>query len=738
MKNGRCLQHLVILLALFTSSSALYAAGNPEVARWQREAANVTITRDDWGIAHIHGKTDADAVFGMEYAQAEDDFNRVETNYINAMGRLAETEGESQIYLDLRMKLFIDPAVLKTQYASSPAWLKALMDSFADGLNFYLYKHPEVKPRVITHFEPWMALSFSEGSIGGDIERVKLPQLEAFYSKAPTLQASNISAPLETAYVHDADPPEPTGSNGMAISPSNTADHHALLLINPHTSFFFRSELQMASDESLDAYGAVTWGQFFVYQGFNQHAGWMHTSSGVDAVDEYLETVEKKDGHFFYKYGTEERSLKVKQIIVPYKTDHGMAEKKFTVYYSHHGPIIREQDGKWVSIALMQKPVEALTQSYIRTKAKNYKAFRQTLELKANSSNNTIFADSHGDIAYFHGNFIPRRDTRFDFTKPVDGSNPDTDWKGLLTVDELPQLLNPKSGWLYNSNNWPWSGAGESSLRKQDYPAYVETGTESARGLHAIRVLKDKKDFTVDSLIAAAYDSYLPWFEKPIPALIKAWDDAPTSDPLKTRLVDQIALLRTWNYRWGVTSVPTSLAVFWGEDIRRHTAEAARKAGISVEEYIGTQTQPHLLLESLAAASGRLTSDFGTWKTPWGDINRFQRLTGDIVQPFNDAGPSIPVGFTSSLWGSLASFGARPYPGTKKWYGTSGNSFVAVVEFGDKVRARAVTAGGESGHPSSPHFNDEAKRYSTGDLRDVYFYPSDLKGHTERIYHPGN
>jgi acyl-homoserine-lactone acylase len=738
MKNGRCLQHLALLLAFLLSSSALYAAGSPEIARWQQEAANVTITRDDWGIAHVHGKTDADAVFGMEYAQAEDDFNRVETNYINAMGRLAEIEGESQIYLDLRMKLFIDPVALKTQYASSPAWLKALMDSFADGLNFYLYKHPEVKPRVITHFEPWMALSFTEGSIGGDIERVNLPRLEAFYSKVPNLQASSISSPLETAYVHDADPSEPTGSNGMAISPSNTVDHHALLLINPHTSFFFRSELQMTSDEGLDAYGAVTWGQFFVYQGFNQHAGWMHTSSGVDAVDEYLETIEKKDGHFFYKYGTEERPLKGKQIVVAYKTDHGMAEKKFTVYYSHHGPIIHEQNGKWVSIALMQKPVEALTQSYIRTKAENYKAFRQTLELKANSSNNTIFADTDGDIAYFHGNFIPRRNTSFDFTKPVDGSNPDTDWKGFLTVDELPQLLNPRSGWIYNSNNWPWSGAGESSLRKQDYPAYVESGTESARGLHAVRVLKDKKDFTIDSLIAAAYDSYLPWFEKPIPALIKAWDDAPASDPLKTKLADQIALLRTWDYRWGVTSVPTSLAVFWGEDVRRHTTEQARGAGISVEEYVGTQTPPQRLLESLAAASDRLTSDFGTWKTPWGDINRFQRLTGDIVQPFNDSGLSIPVGFTSSLWGSLASFGARPYPGTKKWYGTSGNSFVAVVEFGDKVRARAVTAGGESGHPSSPHFNDEAKRYSTGDLRDVYFYPADLKGHTERVYHPGN
>jgi acyl-homoserine lactone acylase PvdQ len=739
MKNCCRLKNLVLLLLFLSSSSALlHANGNPEVTRWEREAGNVTIIRDDWGIAHVYGKTDADAVFGMEYAQAEDDFNRIETNYINAMGRLAETEGESRIYLDLRMKLFIDPETLKTQYTASPAWLKTLMNSFADGLNFYLYKHLEVKPRVIKHFEPWMALSFTEGSIGGDIERVNLNQLEAFYSKPPVIQASNDThLTIETAYAHDSDPAEPTGSNGMAIAPSNTANHHALLLINPHTSFFFRSELQMVSGQGLDAYGAVTWGQFFIYQGFNEHTGWMHTSSGVDAVDEYLETVEKNCDGFCYKYGSEERPLVAKQITVPYKTDHGMAEKKFTVYFSHHGPIIRNDNGKWVSIRLMQEPVKALTQSYIRTKTKDYRSFRKTLELKANSSNNTIFADSNGDIAYFHGNFIPRRDTRFDYTKPVDGSNPATDWMGLLTVHELPQLLNPKSGWLYNSNNWPWSGAGESSLRKQDYPVYVETGTETARGLHAIRVLRDTKDFTLDSLITAAYDSYLPWFEKPLPALIKAWDDAPASDPLKAKLADQIAVLHTWDYRWEVASIPTSLAVFWGEDIRRHAADDAKKAGISAEEYISTRTPPHQLLQSLAAASDRLTTDFGTWKTPWGDINRFQRLTGEIVQPFNDAGPSIPVGFTSSLWGSLASFGARPYPGTKKWYGTSGNSFVAVVEFGEKVRAKAVTAGGESGNPSSPDFNDQAKRYSTGDLRDVYFYGSDLKNHIKTEYHPG-
>ena len=723
------MKKLVLILALACAPFAVQGAQSPEVTRWEHEAQNVTIIRDDWGIAHVYGKTDADAVFGMEYAQAEDDFNRVETNYINGMGRLAETEGESKIYQDLRMKLFIDPVTLKKEYAESPAWLKTLMNAYADGLNYYLYKHPEVKPKVIKRFEPWMALSFTEGSIGGDIERVNLKHLAAFYGKAPVAQAMPANQD-ETA--------EPSGSNGIAIAPSNTIDHHALLLINPHTSFYFRSELQMVSDQGLDAYGAVTWGQFFVYQGFNPHIGWMHTSSGVNAISEYLETVEKKGDRYYYKYGTKELPIIAKEIAVPYMTDRGIAEKKFTVYYTMHGPVIGEQNGKWMTIRLMQEPIKALIQDYTRTKATDYKSFRQTMELHTNSSNNTIFADANGDIAYFHGNFIPRRDTRFDWTKPVDGSNPATDWHGLLTIDETPHLLNPKSGWIYNSNDPPWSAAGPDSPKKEDFPVYVETGGESARGLHAVRVLENKKDFTLDSLIAAAFDSYLPWFEKAMPALIKAWDQDSDSDPLKAKLAEQIKLLRGWNLRWGVNSVPTSLAVFWGEDIVRHVGREARSAGLPEYDYVGAKVPAEQLLESLAAASDRLTADFGTWKTPWGEINRFQRLDDDIDSHFDDAKPSIPVEFTSAVWGSLASFGARPYPNTKKWYGTSGNSFVAVVEFGKTVRAKAVTAGGESGNPASPHFDDEAQRYSTGDLRDVYFYRSQLQGHTERMYHPGN
>lgn len=727
--SSRKSQNYLYVLLSFVLFIPVYGASRAEMAKWEQQAKNVSIVRDDWGIAHVTGKTDADAIFGMIYAQAEDDFNRVETNYINAMGRLAETEGEAAIWRDLRMKLFIEPEDLKKKYAASPLWLRKLMTAWADGLNFYLAKHPEVKPRVIARFEPWMALSFTEGSIGANIETISLARLREFYDSE------------KQAVVTDEKPDifaEPSGSNGIAIAPKNTVGGKALLLINPHTSFFFRSELQVTSGEGLNVYGAATWGQIFIYQGFNSRIGWMHTSSTVDAIDEWSEKIIKKGGKYFYKFGSEERPLTETIIKVPFKTASGaVTERTFTVYRTHHGAIVRkdEKNGDWISVGLMNNPINALIQSYTRTKARNLKEFEKNFELHSNASNNTLYADADGNIAYFHANFIPRRDPKFDWTKPVDGSNPDTDWKGLLSFAESPNLVNPATGWVYNTNNSPWSAAGVSSLRQTDFPKYVDSGIENARGIHAIRVLENRKDFTLDKLQAAAYDSYLPWFEKTVPALVAAWDKLPSNNPLKAKLQDQINVLREWNLRWSTDSVATSLAIFWGLEIVR---EVGSSPGVPLEENIlakATQTQ---ILEALNRASNKLAADFGNWRTAWGEINRFQRLTSDLVQPFNDNAPSIPVAFTSGNWGSLASFGASPTRNTKKWYGTSGNSFVAGVEFGKRVRAKAVTAGGVSGNPKSTHFNDQAQRYAEGNLREVYFYPDQLKGHTEKKYVPGN
>lgn len=714
----------------FAAPASASASVSTDEARRRRHAARVTIARDDWGVPHVVGETDADAVFGMMYTQAEDDFNRIEQNYLVSLGRLAEAEGESAIWQDLRQRLFLDPEELKKDYARCPAWLRTLMRAWADGLNYYLATHPEVRPRVLDRFEPWMPLSFSEGSIGGDIESVLLSRLEAFYGKRDVPVTDE-----ERGLV----PREPTGSNGMAIAPSRTRDGHALLLINPHTSFFFRAEQHVTSREGLDVYGAATWGQFFIYQGFNAHTGWMHTTSGVDNIDEFAETiVTGADGSHSYRYGDELRPVTTKTITLSFRTEKGeLEERGFTTYATHHGPVVREADGRWFACALMNKPVEALEQSFLRTTTRDYKQYLKVAGRKANSSNNTLFADSKGDIAFLMPQFMPVREDRFDYLRPVDGSDPATDWRGLHSLDSMPQAVNPRSGWAFNTNNWPWTAAGTDSPDADDYPRYFDRFGENPRGPQAIRVLTARDDFTPRTLIEAAFDPYLTAFARLVPGLLAAWDQLPGSKRQKAKLAGPIRLLRDWDHRWAAASTATSVAVFWGEDLWALTAEAAAEAGLSVWDYMADRATDEQRLGALETATQRLREDFGSWKVPWGEINRYQRNDGAIVQEFSDAKPSIPVPFTSARWGSLASFGAKAYPGTKRYYGTSGNSFVAVVEFGPRVRAWAVTAGGVSGHPDSPHFGDQAKRYASGDLRPVYFHPDELEGHVERRYRPG-
>ncbi|MFM9935258.1 MAG: penicillin acylase family protein [Novosphingobium sp.] len=710
--------HAIALSALLIGVAPVSAA-----EKGSQLFGEAKIERDEWGIAHVSGKTDADAIYGMIYAQAEDDFPRIERNYLVSMGRLAEAEGEKAVWQDLRQRLWIDHEALKADYARSPIWLRKLMDAWAAGLNDYLADHPEVKPKVLTRFEPWMALSFSEGSIGGDIERVRLSQLEAFYGRRQVAMTEDERGLL---------PREPQGSNGIAIAPSRTENGHALLLINPHTSFFFRSEQQVTSKEGLNAYGAATWGQFFIYQGFNQNAGWMHTSSGVDNVDEFAETVVEQPGQPpAYQWAT---GLRVGEGLKPFRSqivklavrqaDGALSTHSFTTYASENGPIVREEGGKWIAFALMYKPVEALQQSFLRTKTHDLKSFLKVADLKANSSNNTLFADSKGEIAYLHPQFVPIRDDGFDWQKPVDGSNPLARWNGLHTVSSLPNAITPANGWVFNVNNAPWTAAGPDSPKAADFPRYMDQAGQNARDAHARAVLGDRRDFTLDRLMAAAYDPWLPAFDRLLPPLMAAHAAAPDAQrdgPIK--------LLGGWDHKWALTSTATSLAVGYAEALWSRVATQSDGDEESLWERMNNRATDPQRLAALDDAVNRLVGDFGSWQVPWSQINRYQRNDGAISQVFDDAKPSAPIPFASGNWGSLASFGAQRYPGTKRMYGTSGNSFVAVVEFGPKVRARAVSIGGESNDPASPHFADQVDRYARGNLRPVYFYPEDLAGH---------
>jgi acyl-homoserine lactone acylase PvdQ len=704
------------------------ATADPELMRLQERAARVEIIRDEFGVPHIYGKTDADAVFGLLYAQAEDDFPRIERNYVWAIGRLAEVEGESAIFSDLRARLYMTVDEAKAAYASAPGWLRALCDAWADGLNYYLLTHPEVEPMLLTRFEPWMPMFFSEGSIGGDIEQIPLERIARFYGGDKAEEAIAAARDIESEFA------PPGGSNGFAIAGERTESGKAMLLINPHTSFYFRGEVHVVSEEGLNAYGAVTWGQFFIYQGFNEKTGWMHTSTRVDFIDEFVEDVGRVDGELVYRYGEETRPVEVSEVRLKYRNGDGMGERAFAVYHTHHGPVTHAIDGKWTVTKINWDPVNALIQSYTRTKLDNYDEFRDMMNIRTNSSNNTVFADAEGNIGYFHGNFIPKRDARFDFSKPVDGSDPATDWQGLHTVDEAITILNPPNGWIQNANSTPFTAAAEFSPKREDYAPYMAPDHENFRGVHAVRVLADVDDLTLDGLIELAHDPYLPGFEALIGGLLEAWEQAGERD---AGLAEPIEVLGNWDLATGKDSVAMALAHFYGMN---YLARATFPEGMSEMERItmlGTTTPPEQRLEVLAETVAMLVNDFGDWRTPWGEINRFQRLSGAIELDYDDAKPSLAVGMANSRWGALADFGAERREGTKRLYGDNGNSFVAVVEFGDRVRAKSILVGGQSNDPASPHFDDQAPLYVDHEFKEVAYYREDVERRGGERYRPG-
>ncbi|MEJ7625649.1 MAG: penicillin acylase family protein [Ferruginibacter sp.] len=722
---------LCILFLLLPFTGICQANNKAEIIRWELQAKQVTVIRDNWGIPHIYGKTDADAVFGLLYAQCEDDFKRVEMNYIEKLGRLAEVKGEKELFNDLLIRLIIDSADAVEDYKKSPAWLQKLMNAYADGINYYLYKNPSVKPLLLHRFKPWYPLLWTDGSIGAiSTGGATATDVKNFYSGAN--DAATIIQKEEKT----------TGSNGFAFAPSITSSGKSILYINPHVTFYFRPEVHMVSEEGLNVYGAVTWGQFFIYQGFNEKCGWMHTSSNVDVADLYAEKIIKSKGRWYYNYDGKQRPVTSKRISLQYykNTNTALLTKDITAFSTHHGPVLGEKDGQWLALKASNRSLNGLIQSWQRIKARGFSDYKKTMDLKSNTSNNTVYADAEGNIAYWHGNFIPRRDVKYNWAGAVDGSTSATEWKGLHKTEETIHLYNPPNGWLQNCNSTPFTVAGINNPKKENYPLYMAPDAENFRGINAVRVLSREKSYNLDKVIAAGYDTYMTAFVKLVPALVKAFEEKKEG---YENLKKPVQLLKEWDMHASVNSIATTLAVEWAtllmpkmvpggdEDEYHYVNQVSRTAN-----FVNTAS-PDDLLKPLDSVIIKLTERFGTWEVKWGDVNRFQRISSDIDQKYNDASPSIPVAFASAIWGMLPSYSASYFPGTKKRYGVNGNSFICAVEFGDKIKAKSLLAGGQSGNPGSKHFTDQANMYSKGQFKDVLFYKEDVLKNIEKQYHPG-
>ncbi|MCF8324223.1 MAG: penicillin acylase family protein [Leadbetterella sp.] len=711
------------LLAL-TVISSLFFHFELCAQKTQNHAKNVTITRDQWGIPHIEGKTDADAVFGLMYAQCEDDFARVETNYIEKLGRLSEINGEADIYNDLQIRILISESEAKIEYFKAQPWSKNRLDAYAAGINYYLSKNPEVKPKLIKKFEPWYPLLWTDGSIGAiSVADLQMSELKAFYGNEKNVGAIKLNEDYQQ-----------TGSNGFAIAPNLSKSKNAMLYINPHTTFYFRPEVHVKSNEGLNAYGAVTWGQFFVYQGFNEYCGWMHTSSNADVADTYLEKIVKQSDGYFYEYEGKLRKVTSKKVEIKYLKDGKNLVRIFEVYFTHHGPIMAKRGENWVSLKSYNRAQKSLEQSWLRTKAKGFEDYKKAMDLKANTSNNTVFADKYGNIAYWHGNYMPIRDNSLNWAKPQDGTKASTEYKGLHSVNQVVHIYNPKNGWIQNCNSTPFTASAENSPKRTNYPDYMAPDGENFRGVNATRLLEKVEKINLEELITLGYDNYLPAFEVLIPSLRKI----KTQDVV---LKEAIQLLLSWDYRTSSHSIETTLAIEWAQklssSIRKIYVDQGENDQVTTTKRFAEVATENELLEPLEKTIHELTEKHGTWKVKWGDINRFQRLNGKVTTEFDDNSPSTPVGNASALWGSLPSFNSRYYPNSKKRYGYSGNSFVCAVEFGDKVKAKSVLAGGNSGDKNSKHFNDQGEMYSKGVFKDILFYKEDILKNAVRTYQPG-
>ncbi len=723
------MKYLFLILLFPLQLTAQNFFSKEEIDTWKKQADNITIIRDNYGIPHVYGKTDADAVFGLLYAQCEDDFRRVEMNYIEKLGRRAEVNGEKDLYNDLLIRLVIDTADAINDYAKAPAWLKKILNAYADGINYYLYKNPQVKPALLTRFKPWYALLWTDGSIGAiSTGGISVEELKNFYSGSD-----------EAFTKREFKEEDPTGSNGFAFAPKITESGNAILYINPHVTFYFRPEVHMVSEEGLNVYGAVTWGQPFIYQGFNEHGGWMHTTSQADISDAYIEKLSKQNGNWFYEYDGALKPVIKKVISIKMKTADGDIETKvFNALFTHHGPVMAKRNGQYLSLRHNNRDTKGFMQSWLRTKTKSFADFKKTMDMGANPSNNTMYADAEGNIAYWHGNFLPKRDTKYDWSKPVDGTTSATEWQGYHTVDESVHIYNPENGWLQNCNSTPFTAAGKFSPKKTDYAAYLAPDVENFRGINAVRVLDEEKKYNLDKVIKAGYDTRLAAFEILVPALINVYETKVlTSDTVYAHLKEVMDVLKSWDYRCAENSVATTLAITWGEKLLPFLSKAKGDGPVEKGKYLAANATITNVIEPMLATIKELQNNFGNWQIAWGAINRFQRISNDIEYKFDDEKPSLPVAFASSGWGMLPAYISQPFAGTKKRYGLHGNSFICAVEFGKKIKAKSLLAGGESGNTNSKHFFDQGLMYSKGQFKDVLFYKEDVLKHVERKYHPG-
>ena len=679
-------------------------------------ADQVTIYRDTWGIPHVKGETDAAAAFGLAYAYAEDYFPRIEENTILTLGRQCEVYGDqdsTMVFNDLKYHAFEVESRAKWQYEKLDPSYKAILDAVAEGLNYYLKMHPEEDVKLIRKFEPWYLLA-------SHIREEQDRWMDA---------ASGIAEPDPEAAILGARRPL-RGSNAWAIAPSKTASVNSLHLINPHDDNLKPYyECHIISEEGLNFYGAIGyWGLADLPQiGFSESLGYTHTINHKDVQDAYKITFDHPDDPLKYKfdggyYTAEELSFNIKV-----KKGDSIYELPYAIKKTIHGPVFIDENGQSIAYKLAENDsVTLLEQRIAMMKAKDYTNWKEAVKLNAKIQHNITYADREGNIYSLFNGRIPRRDPSFDWSSPVDGSDPNTLWQGYHDIEELPQLLNPSGGYVQNCNQSPFLTTHDENPSREDYPEYMWKLNDynEARAERSMELLSNGSELTLDSIHTLNYDTSIPVARRWIETLETRWLTMMETDPIRyKKLEEAVRLMTDWDLKSHAESIPSGLLVAMYDAGTIHWQEFSEQLPIE---------------DAFEKGIALLNDQFGTWKVPYGELVRVQRPSeeGILIDPERPSYPTngnIPMGGTMfCLWWGLSDGKEM----VRRVVG--GNSFVAHVEFTPEGPvANSNLSFGNSGRPDSPHYNDQTEMYANGEMKKVNFTMEDIMANLEAQYKRG-
>jgi len=731
---------LVALAAAFPQPGFAARKASSVEARAEKIARSVTIYRDSYGVPHVYGPTDASCVFGYIYAQAEDNFWQIEDTFIRALGRASEVYGDRTLADDMLNRALEILRLAKAEYDRVTGRERELSEALADGLNYFLAHNPQVKPRLITKFEPWQTFAttrflvyqqFIYGKSGVKVDEIKTAVQALDASGAAGSSTVSLNIPLNGP-LSGFDEPESepiVGSNMWAVTPSKSASGHAMLFINPHQPFFGPGqwyEGHVHSDEGWNLSGASFFGSPHPTIGHNEYLGWSHTVNDPDIVDVFIEKFDDAKNPLGYRYGDAYRTATEWNDTIGVKTAKGVEPKSFKFRKTHHGPIVAVREGKPLSIKLAKLEAGGSGyQRYLMGKAKSLAEFKAAVAGGAVPMFNVMYADRDGNIFYAYNGAVPKRSTKFDWSKPVDGSNPEVEWQGYHSLAELPQLTNPKTGFMQNCNSTPFSTTTDGNPAKESFPNYMTSESDNARARISRRILSRHQKFTFDEWAHAGLDTTVLESETLIPELATEIEKLKAKDAARAaKLADAIAELKSWNHVSTIESKAMTLFALWFERMASFRSKKVE------DEWLKARALEEVIAD--------LNRDFGTWQVAWGEINRLQRIqSGGELQTFSDEKMSLPISGAPGPVGIVNNFYTRPIKGQKRRYGVAGTSFVSVVEFGPKVQARSLLVFGQNADPKSPYHFDQAQLYSKKEFKPAWFTLPEIKANSKRVYHPG-